>query len=85
MTKSTACKCCGYYTIGPEGDDSYEICDVCGWEADPVQNADPEYTGGANVTSLKEAKKTFLETGASEIRRLKLVRKPLLSELPENN
>lgn len=37
----------------------YEICDVCGWEDDPVQSADPDYVGGANKLSLKEARKEW--------------------------
>ncbi|MES0812436.1 CPCC family cysteine-rich protein [Roseibium sp. SCPC15] len=85
MNDQVACKCCGYYTIGPEGDFSYEICPVCFWEADPVQNADPDYAGGVNVPSLNEAKKTFAATGASELRFLKNVRKPHFTEFPENN
>jgi hypothetical protein len=49
-----ACPCCGKLTIAELG--SYEICDICGWEDDPVQTSDPEYRGGANRLSLNEAR-----------------------------
>lgn len=34
---------------------SYLICDVCGWEDDGVQLANPTSRGGANRESLAEA------------------------------
>jgi hypothetical protein len=34
----------------------YEICEICGWEDDPVQSADPDYAGGANEESLNECR-----------------------------
>ncbi|MCQ2492266.1 MAG: right-handed parallel beta-helix repeat-containing protein [Lachnospiraceae bacterium] len=49
------CPCCGCHTLN-EGEGSYEICPVCGWEDDRVQKNDPEFQGGANEESLKEAK-----------------------------
>ncbi|WP_422651026.1 CPCC family cysteine-rich protein [Cupriavidus sp. H18C1] len=48
------CHCCGQLTIGEPG--GYEICEVCGWEDDPVQSADPTYTGGGNVLNLYQAR-----------------------------
>ncbi len=47
------CPCCGSLTIGEHG--QYEICDVCGWEDDPTQSANPEKGGGANQESLRVA------------------------------
>ncbi|WP_084166919.1 CPCC family cysteine-rich protein [Paraburkholderia caledonica] len=47
------CPCCGHLTLHELG--AYEICEVCGWEDDPVQSADPAYAGGANSSSLNEA------------------------------
>ncbi|MCB9892565.1 MAG: hypothetical protein H6832_01620 [Planctomycetes bacterium] len=38
---------------------TYEICDVCGWEDDPVQFADPDRRGGANKESLREAREHY--------------------------
>lgn len=51
------CPCCGSLTVGEPG--SYEVCDVCGWEDDPVQFADPGYVGGANSESLKAARESW--------------------------
>ena len=36
-------------------DDCYN-CFVCGWDSDPIQEANPDYRGGANKCSLNEAK-----------------------------
>lgn len=52
------CPCCGQSTIEESG--NYEICPVCGWEDDSVQADDPEFSGGANILSLKEVRKLFL-------------------------
>lgn len=49
------CPCCGYNTIT----DTYEICDICGWEHDPVQ-ADYPDEDGANRVSLRTAQRNFL-------------------------
>lgn len=52
------CPCCGYRTIDEPG--SYEICENCGWEDDPVQSKDPDYAGGANQESLNAARAKWL-------------------------
>ncbi|MBH9663718.1 hypothetical protein L0Z19_27105 [Burkholderia multivorans] len=54
------CPCCESPTIGVRGD--YEICPVCGWEDDPVQSDDPTFAGGANQSSLNEARKHWQTT-----------------------
>lgn len=51
------CPCCGEPTISARGE--YEICEVCGWEDDPVQSAEPDFAGGANVLSLEEARNAW--------------------------
>jgi anaerobic ribonucleoside-triphosphate reductase len=48
------CPCCGSEVLAALGE--YEVCEVCGWEDDPVQSADPSYSGGANKESLNQAK-----------------------------
>jgi hypothetical protein len=32
----------------------FDICPLCGWEDDGIQNGDPDYVGGANRLSLRE-------------------------------
>jgi hypothetical protein len=48
------CPCCDSLVLSEKG--KYEICDICGWEDDPVQSADSDYRGGANKMSLNEAR-----------------------------
>lgn len=48
-----SCACCGYQTIEEKG--CFEICPICYWEDDPVQEADPWFSGGANNPSLYQA------------------------------
>jgi Cysteine-rich CPCC len=42
---------------------TYDICNECGWEDDPVQFNDPEYRGGANSESLREARENYAKHG----------------------
>ncbi|NJM37551.1 MAG: hypothetical protein HC845_06630 [Akkermansiaceae bacterium] len=51
------CPCCGALVITTLGE--YEICEVCEWEDDPVQSADPDYAGGANQLTLNQARKEW--------------------------
>lgn len=48
------CPVCGKYEF-PEAD-SFDICDVCGWEDDGLQEDEPDCAGGANDMSLNEYK-----------------------------
>jgi cysteine-rich CPCC protein len=53
------CPACGFLTLeGAYG--SYVICDVCGWEDDHMQLANPASGGGANAESLIEAQAAAL-------------------------
>ena len=54
------CRCCGYKTLDEPSGGTYEICELCGWEDDGVQSSDPDYVGGANGMSLREAQHAFL-------------------------
>lgn len=53
------CPCCGNITLSEIG--VYEICNIFGWEDDPVQSSDPQFSGGANVLSLNDAKRAWVE------------------------
>lgn len=77
-----ACPCCDFLTLTDPPSGTHAICPVCGWEDDRVQFDNPDYTGGANGPSLRQARDTFREIGASESRRLERVRPPLAEETP---
>lgn len=70
------CPCCGYKTFDVPANGSYDICPVCFWEDDPVQLKNPDYVGGANHISLRQAQKNFLEFGACEKNMKSHVRAP---------
>ena len=76
------CQCCGYLTLSEPGMSSYEICAVCYWEDDPVQNRDPSFWGGANKVSLHDARRNYRAFGASEARLVTFVRPPRPDEYP---
>ena len=76
-----SCACCLNYTLKEEPNGSYEICEVCYWEQDNVQERDENYTGGANKLSLKDSKKNYKAFGAIELRFKTNVRKPKTNEL----
>jgi len=80
MIEKSPCPCCGYKTFDPEPNAPYEICPVCFWEFDPVQIADPDYEGGANTVSLRQAKKNYINFGACEESMKKNVRRPTSEE-----
>jgi hypothetical protein len=61
-----ACPCCGHLTLGGKGYGNWDICEVCFWEDDLLQLADPTFDGGANDPSLAEAQRNFVEFGAVE-------------------
>lgn len=82
MYDTFPCVCCGFWTLTDPATGSYEICPVCFWEDDPVQNADPSYEGGANGVSLVNARDSYVELGACEKRFLGRVRSPKLNEIP---
>ncbi|HBR30481.1 MAG TPA: hydrolase [Clostridiales bacterium] len=75
------CFCCGFRTLehNPE-DPTLEICPVCFWGNDPLQNEKPDYLGGANDLSLNQSKINYQRFNAVEERFIKYVRKPLPEE-----
>jgi hypothetical protein len=54
-----ACPCCRFFTLDERPPGTFEICEICGWEDDPVQFKDPDYRGGANASSLNECRAAF--------------------------
>ncbi|WP_163192914.1 CPCC family cysteine-rich protein [Clostridium thermarum] len=75
-----ACPCCGYKTLTEEPPGTFDICRVCFWEDDDIQYYDPDFAGGANGISLREAQKNFEKMGACKKDSLKYVRKPKENE-----
>ncbi len=75
-----ACPCCGHMTYLEEPIGTYDICPVCYWEDDPVQSNNPDYAGGANIVSLREAQQNFITYGYCEERVKGHVRKPTSDE-----
>jgi hypothetical protein len=59
MLYTRKCACCGN-ALSPELK-FFDICKVCGWQDDPIQNDDPDYDGGANYISLNQAKQALAE------------------------
>jgi hypothetical protein len=74
------CPCCGYRTL-PAESPSDEICPVCFWQDDFVDNRDTEVLGPNRVT-LSVARANFLQWGASEERWVARVRPPRPEEGP---
>ena len=52
---SLRCACCGNMTVEEE----YDICPVCGWEKDNVQERFIGFRGGANRLCLAEAREEY--------------------------
>ncbi|MEU3738492.1 CPCC family cysteine-rich protein [Streptomyces sp. NPDC032198] len=77
-----ACPCCRFVTLRERG--WYEICPVCFWEDDGQDDHDAdEVRGGPNRgLSLTEARQNYKDIGASDARRIPLVRPPLPDEHP---
>lgn len=76
------CPCCGFLTLEHPADGRYDVCPVCFWEDDVVQNEDPLYAGGANEPSLVDAREAFRRVGAVEERLAQHTRAPLSTEIP---
>lgn len=70
------CPCCGYKTLDEPPPGSFDICPICYWEDDNLQFVDPDYAGGANRVSLRQAQETFAAFGASDRDYIEAVRRP---------
>lgn len=76
------CPCCGYLTLDEATLGSYAHCEICWWEDDPVQFADPDYEGGANAPSLNQARANFHSIGVSDPQFKDNARAPRPEEYP---
>jgi hypothetical protein len=79
------CPCCGYKTLDEEPTDTYEICEICFWEDDGVQFPDPDFVGGANDISLRQAQRNFIKFGTCNKGSIKFVRKPNKEDIKDPN
>jgi hypothetical protein len=59
-SESPACPACGFLTVPEDFYGTYNIFEVCGWEDDGVQLANPACGDGANRESLIEAQAAAL-------------------------
>lgn len=56
MNIKQVCACCEKGVVG-----FFDICKICGWQNDDLQNREPDFDGGANEMSLNEAKQAYKE------------------------
>lgn len=80
MAPRFPCPCCGFRTL-PTPSPSDEICQVCFWQDDFVDNQDTEVLG-PNHVALSVARKNYAAIGTSEERLLPHVRPPRPDEGP---
>ena len=64
--------------------EEYDICPVCGWEADNVQEREPNSWGGANVPSLTDARENNRKLRSSDPAKSSGNREPLPHEFPRD-
>lgn len=83
MTTKYTCPCCGYRTLDEKS--SWEICHICGWEDDPLQSENIDISGGANIPSLRQAQKNFIEFGACEKEMICYTLKPDLDDIKDKD
>lgn len=77
--ESFPCPCCDCLTLSERG--AYEICPVCFWEDEDVQFNNPDFEGGANKESLKQARENYKKFNASSLDFVKEVREPFPDEI----
>ncbi|RYZ90803.1 MAG: hydrolase [Proteobacteria bacterium] len=75
MLQKYKCPCCGFFTLD-DAPGNFDICPVCVWEDDNVQRDLPDFRGGANVVSLNEARRNYLDFGCSDRNHLAMARPP---------
>lgn len=75
------CPCCGYYTLDSKG--LYDICPVCFWEDEEVEDHN-EYNQ-CNRVSLSEARQNYLKFGSCTKDMRRYVRRPKSYEKVEKH
>lgn len=63
LTELLPCPVCNYLSLPIRG--NWDVCAVCGWKSDPVQEAVADEPVGANRASLNQARQNFARTGLS--------------------
>jgi hypothetical protein len=77
------CPCCGFKTFDKKPPGTYEICKICFWEDNSFQYHNPDFKGGTNEVSLREAQTNFIKIGASRKRFLNYVHKPTKNDVKD--
>ncbi len=68
------CACCGYKTLDEPTGETYEICQVCWWEQNNLQQlGDTHDASGPNYVSIRDAQENFIKHGICEPRRKDLL------------
>jgi hypothetical protein len=57
MATPHKCPVCGKYEFPDR--DSFDICKVCNWQDDSLQDEDHDYWGGANDMSVNQAREAY--------------------------
>ena len=75
------CACCRYLTRSSGEPGTFEICPICYWEEDRLQEEQPTLSGGSNQVSLEKGRTNFLAFGACEQSFQEFCRGPNQSEM----
>ena len=76
------CPCCENYTLEFKANNTFQVCPICFWEDDGVQLNDPDYEGGANEMSLKQARMNYHKFGVIDLKFKDYTRAIKKDELP---
>jgi len=63
MIPLLSCPVCDYQSLPIRG--NWDVCLVCGWQSDPVQEAVPDEPVGANNVSLNQARQNYAQFSLS--------------------
>ena len=76
------CPCCENYTLNHDVYGHYgEVCEVCLWQSDEIQDNNPNIKEGFNPVSLNEARENYKRIGAITEKYVRYARKPKKEEL----